>query len=61
MLGCRAVCLWNILAVWNPSLAVLMSMNPLIVLCLGVGNCKKKFVGVDRIPIHCFPLKWWKC
>jgi len=36
-----------------------MFLNLLILLYPGIGNNKMKFVGVDRIPIRCFPIRWY--
>ena len=36
-----------------------MFLNLVIVLYPGVGNNKIKFVGVDRIPIQCFLIRWY--
>lgn len=43
----------------NQSSAVCMFLNLLIVLYPGIRSNKMKFVGVDGIPIQCFPITWY--
>jgi hypothetical protein len=43
----------------DQSLAVCMFLNLLIVLYHAIGSNKMKLVGVDRIPIQCFPIRWY--
>jgi hypothetical protein len=59
MVGCRALCFCTTVAERNQSSAVCMFLNLLIVLYPETRNNKMKFVGVDRIPIHCFPIRWY--